>query len=314
MSRAALLARALVALVLLGMAVPSASAQPADSLDGRYAVYARDGRPATLGAIAEASRTADVVFLGEIHNDPTAHALQLRLFASAASLARDFAEDRPVALALEMFETDVQPVLDEYLAGLVRERDFLAAARPWGNYATDYRPLVEHAREGGMPVLASNAPKRYVSRVSREGAGALAALPPSALQWLPPLPVAPPSAATAEAFRAVMADMGGHGAMPGMPSVDDMLAAQNLRDASMADVVATYLARTPGALVVHVNGGFHSEAGRGIPEHLARRVPGVRALIVAMRPSEDLATAPADAADHDFVILTDQAFLPTSGE
>lgn len=299
----------LLAATALAQSPPHGDA-PADTAavfdpEGHFAVYAADGRPTDLDAVVAALGGADVVFLGEVHNDPTAHALQRRLLEAAH---RRHGTDRPVALALEMFERDVQLVLDEYLAGLVRERDFLEAARPWSNYATDYRPAVEYAKAHGLPVIAANAPARYVSRVGREGLAGLDALPEAARAFLAPLPLAPPSDPLAARFEEQMAEMmeahGAHG-----PSMEDLLAAQNLRDATMAFSVAEHLERAPGALVVHLNGAFHSEGGLGVPEHLARYAPGARTLVVTFRPTDDLTEAPAPGADA-FVILTDRAAIP----
>ena len=70
---------------------------------------------------------------------------------------------RDAALSLEMFEADVQHVLDEYMAGLTREEDMLRDGRPWANYREAYRSLVELARAAALPVIAANAPRRYVS-------------------------------------------------------------------------------------------------------------------------------------------------------
>ena len=258
--------------MVAALLVPAVAAQPLE-------VVWDDA--ASVAPVVERALEADVVYLGEIHDDSVAHVAQRAVLE--AVLAR---VDRPVALGLEMFEADVQLVLDEYLAGLIQERDLEAAARPWGNYATDYRPLVEAAKAAGAPVLATNAPHRYVRRLSR--GETLADLEDAALAVLPPLPVPPPSPATSRAFRDLMGGMAGHGG----PSVDDLLAAQNLRDAQMAHIVATWLGRNPGGLVVHVNGSFHSQGGRGIPEHLARRVPGARQLVVTFQP--DLEDADPD--------------------
>ena len=98
-----------------------------------------------------------------------------------------------------MFERDVQPVLDEYLAGLVREGDLLQDARPWANYRDDYRVLVEFAKEVGLPVIAANAPRRYVGAVGRRpGVLEQAGWPLEVATWLPPLPLPTPSAAYLE--------------------------------------------------------------------------------------------------------------------
>ncbi|WP_412061881.1 ChaN family lipoprotein [Rubrivirga sp. IMCC45206] len=257
-----------------------------------FQAYDARGAQVELAAVCGAIADADVVFLGERHDDATAHAIQLELLATASASARS--ADRPLVLALEMVETDVQPVLDEYLADLVRERDWLAAGRPWGNYESDYRPLVEFAKAEGHAVVGTNAPGRYVSLVSRRGGLAvLDTLSATARAWLAPV-VAPPSDALATAFTELMDGMP-HGSGP---SVEGMLAAQNLRDASMAWQIAESLALHPGALVVHVNGSFHSAGGRGIPEHLARLAPTARVLVITMAPDAE------PGAGDDFVIRT----------
>lgn len=284
---------AALALALTLPAVPLL-AQPADTLAASFRVYTAAGEPVALGDLVHAMADAEVVFLGEQHDDAVAHALQLRLLEAAGALGR------PVALSLEMFERDVQPVLDEYRAGLIRERDFLAAARPWGNYTTDYRPLVEYAIENDFPVLAANAPGRYVNRVARLGPGALDSLSADAKATLPPLPVAPASAALAAPFTALMEGMMGHVAPDSAatdsipahpahgsaPTMANLLAAQNLRDAAMGWTIAEHLRANPEAFVLHLNGSFHSEGGLGVPEHLARYRPGTRALVVTMRAGD----------------------------
>lgn len=245
-----------------------------------YRLFDGEGAPVTLDAVVEAALGAEVLLLGEQHDDAAGHALRLEL---VTRLGAALPPERRLVLALEMFERDVQPVLDEYAAGLVRERDLLAVARPWTNYAEAYRPLVERALGAGWPVVAANVPGRYANLVAREGIEALARLPGHARAWLPPLPVEPPSEPLAGAFRTTMARLGeahgGHGL-----DVDRLLAAQNLRDATMAYSVAEALERHAGALVVLLAGAFHTEGGLGVAEHLARYAPGVRVLGLTARP------------------------------
>jgi uncharacterized iron-regulated protein len=275
-------------------------------------IYDSAGRASSLEEIVGAMAGADVVFVGETHNDPAAHWAELRLLAGAHARhgrAADAANRRPLVLSLEMFERDAQVALDEYLAGLVTERHFLAAARPWKNYETDYRPLVEFARAHRLPVVAANAPERYVNRVGRLGPDSLAALGTEAKRWLAPLPYARASAPYAEKFRRVM---GAHAAAAphGNPFSLD---AQALRDATMAHSIAEQLRARERALVLHVNGNFHSEGGLGVPEHLRAYRPGARALVVTVLPPG--AAAPADASGFkalgDFVIATGANSPPT---
>ena len=219
-----------------------------------------------------------------------------------------------------MFERDVQTVLDEYLAGLITERHFMLSSRPWGNYASDYRPLVEYARAHKLPVIAANAPARYVTRVSAQGPGSLASLSKEARGWLPPLPFPEASAPYAAKFNAFMgaASAGGqspHGAAaPAQPQSNSnphgglhLLEAQTLRDASMAHAVSEFLKRGGDPLVVQVNGTFHSEQRMGVPEQLARYMKRARPVVVTIVP--DAAGSGFDAARMgdlgDFVILTD---------
>ncbi|MDX1532160.1 MAG: ChaN family lipoprotein [Rhodothermales bacterium] len=291
-------------LLLLVLLVPSSAAaqdgpsdepEPAEVSD-TSAIYTATGAPAGLAEVVAAARQADAVLFGEQHDDAAAHALQRRLLQALVEQT-----GRPVILSLEMFERDVQPVLDEYLAGLVRERDLLAAARPWGNYADAYRPLVEYAKAEGRPVVAANAPGRYVSLVGRAGPEALLQLPETARAWLPPLPVAPPSERLAAKFTGWMEAMaaahgGGHGGGHGGDStgavhgnavdMDHLLAAQNLRDATMGHAIAETLKENPGALVLHLNGTFHSEGALGVPEHLLRYAPGTRVLTLTAKPGD----------------------------
>lgn len=303
--------------------------------DSAYRVYTERGEQATLDTVVAAMDSVDVVFIGEVHDDSTGHALHQELMRRAhRRYGRDGSGDhRSVALSLEMFERDVQPVLDEYLEGLITEEHFLTNSRPWSNYHTAYRPLVEYAKEHGLDVLAANAPRRYVNRVARRGPSSLNDLSHAAKQWLPPLPVPGPSEAYRAKWEARMqaaqtdvdsSDVHPHGsdttAAPDSShargahhgaSMNNMLHAQTLWDATMAHTIATHLMNTPDALVLHLTGVFHVSESTGTPEQLAHYRPSVRPLVIVIRPVGDIDVF--DAAEHDglgdFVILTDAAHV-----
>ena len=203
-----------------------------------------------------------------------------------------------------MFERDVQTVLDEHLAGQITENHFMLSSRPWGNYKTDYKPLVELAKEKKLEVVAANAPRRYVNMVSRGGRDSLTSLSTEAKKWIAPLPYAEASEAYSKKFKALMGSSG-EAAM----GLDNILSSQSLWDATMAYWIAKSLKRNKGSLVVHLNGGFHTEARLGTVEHLLKYKPDARVLVVTMRYEKDFKTF--DATKHmglgDFVILTDFA-------
>jgi uncharacterized iron-regulated protein len=316
---------------ILAAAPVSAQEVPSSVLDtayvaGEYRVYTGGGQDATLEDVVAAMAGHDVVFIGETHDDPTAHMLETELLERAWETYGDptspGAAPRTVALSLEFFERDVQLVLDEYLAGLITEAAFRAASRPWARYDTDYRSLVELAREHGLDVIAANAPRRYTTRVTQHGRESLEALSPDALELLPPLPYGQPSAEYRDQWIQVISDViRQEGTKCGVP-VDDapapvgahavmgnQLHGQALWDASMAWWVSRYLEAHADALVLHMAGAFHVARGTGTPEHLAAYRPGARSMIVVIRPVEDVAAfEPAPAGEWgDFVIQTERA-------
>ena len=290
----------IIGLPLLGalvFALPVFSQTP--DLDQNYHVYDAKGNPSSLAAVIKALESSDAVFLGEQHDDSVGHAIEFEIFKQAVA---QYGVRRKVALSMEMFERDVQVVVDEYLSGQITEPQFLGSSRPWGNYKIDYRPLVELAKEKKLPVIAANAPRRYVNMVSRGGRDTLNGLSKEAKSWLPPLPYGEPSDTYATKFKALM------GPSPeAQMGIDKILASQSLWDAAMGNAVANYLKKNKRALVVHLNGGFHTESHLGTFQHLLKYRPKTKALVVTIRYEDDFKTF--DKTKHtdlgDFVILTD---------
>ena len=251
--------------------------------------------------LASRLAAADLVFVGEQHDDPATHRMELAILEGVAR-RRD-----SVTLALEMFERDVQPLLDRYLSGAAGEDELLRDGRPWKNYSADYRPLVELARARGWPVLASNAPRRLASLVARAGLAGLdtvaAAMRPNAAAQ-----VTCPEDEYYEKFVAVMADMSAH-APPGAPPdgaramVSRMYQAQCMKDETMGESVAR--GWQPGRLVVHYNGSFHSDFRLGTAERALKRADGASMLVVSVLPVsnlDDLAPSKEDRKRADYLL------------
>ncbi len=219
---------------------------------------------------------AEVVFVGEKHDDTIAHQWELFIWESLASDNR--------ALALEMFETDVQTILDSYLAGEVTEDEFLAESRPWGNYPADYSPMVNYAKENGYRVIAANVPRSFAAAVARGGLGAVLQEP-----GFESLSVDSSNAGYRERFLATMDAIGDQ--MHGMPvDPENMYRAQLLKDAVMAQSVRNME-------VLFVCGSFHSDYRSGIPDQLpCKDFLTVTVLGEGEQYSRDLA---------DFVIVRD---------
>ncbi len=277
-------------IVLFVMAFETGFAQPSKRT---YRVFTGNGKKVDVGKVIKAIGKSDVVFLGETHDDTVAHALQLEIFRRSFE---KYGKRRKVALSLEMFERDVQIVLDEYLAGLITEKHFLASSRPWGNYKTDYRPLVEYAKEKKLNVFAANAPRRYVNMVSRSGRASVNKLSAEAKGWLAPLPFGRSSKVYAEKITAML---GGHGSQ-------NILDSQALWDTTMSYWVSQNLKKD--GLIIHLNGSFHTEGRLGTVEHLLKYRPGTKALVVTMKRVKDFKqfNRKRDTGSGDFVILTDE--------
>ena len=290
--------RSWFAALVIAFMVVSVPAQIAYSED-QFRAFDGKGVPATLADIVNAAGTADVIFFGELHDDAVGHAIQAEAFRR---IVEKYLVNRRVVLSLEMFERDVQTVVDEYLNSLITEQHFLSSSRPWGNYKSDYRPLVELAKEKRLQVVAANAPRRYVNMVSRGGRSKLDALSDEAKDWLPPLPYAEASAEYAKKFKALM----GPSAEAQM-GIDNILSSQSLWDASMAYWISRALKEYDNALVIHLNGGFHTESRLGTVEHLQKYRKKTRIIVVTMRSEDNFRSF--DPAKHtgigDFVILTD---------
>ncbi len=304
---------------------------------GDYQVFSGDGQPITLDDVIAAMGRHEVVFIGETHDDPTGHALELELFRRAHEtygISDDEAPGRPVTASLEFFERDAQLVVDEYLAGQITESAFKAASRPWPRYETDYRGLVEYAKEQGLAIIAANAPRRYANMATRLGRASLEELSESALATLAPLPYGSPSRTYLDQWVQVMMAMPDQASRCGAPTPtptpdaeepsDDTthqppsvhgsgggsaLDAQVLWDATMAYWISDHLVRNPDALVLHMVGSFHVARGTGTPEQFLTYRPGSSSMIIMMRSVDDINEFEAAPSGvwGDFVIQTDKS-------
>jgi len=260
---------------------------------------------------------ADVLFFGEVHVDGVAHDIEQIVLEG---LHRTMSTSRHIVLSLEFFETDVQLIMDEYLAGLISEEQFIKLSRAPANYEEAYRALIQFAKDNSIPVIAANAPRRYVSLIRRVGRdGMKTALLPPAQALLPPMPVEAASKSYEQKFNSIMAAIrGGQSgadskAVEAKPLVPpSMIDAQNLWDATMAFSLASVFRNFDAdcqkglrPLVFHVCGTFHVENRLGIPEHLVRYAPQLQICSIVCTPDPDMKfRKDLHINTADFVILT----------
>ena len=246
---------------------------------------------------------ADVVFVGEQHDDPNTHRLELAILEGLHRRKLT-----PV-LSLEMFERDAQSSLDEYFSSQISEEEMLKRSRPWPRYATDYRRMVELAREHRWSVVAANVPRRLASEVSKTGKEAIDKLPDADR----PLAARELQCPLTEYFDKFTESMGSHPAANQTPeqqrtTVERYYWAQCLKDETMAEsIAAAYAKRQGNGPVVHYNGAFHSDFGLGTAERVRRRLPEKKTVVVSMLPVEDLdklTPAGEDLKRADYLVYT----------
>jgi uncharacterized iron-regulated protein len=213
-----------------------------------------------------------VIFIGEEHESRVSHNAELTILKGLAE------RDSNLVLALEMFERDVQDILDAYLKGKITEKKFLKQARPWPNYPKDYRPLIEFAKKKGIPVIAANVPRRaaaavtMANKVSPDVMGEDSRYLPKTLHLK--------SKEYYKRFASSMEEMPHFTPMKGM-KVDGLYKAQVLKDSVMATSVEPFLDRR----TLFCCGHFHSDYHLGIPYQLQKNHPKLKIAVIAMAPS-----------------------------
>jgi uncharacterized iron-regulated protein len=277
-----------------------------------YRIYSvKSRKEVSISEIVEDAENYDVIFFGEEHNDSVAHYLQHSLLST---LHKKFASN--LTLSLEMFDRDVQTIMNEYLLGLIRKRNFIKDARVWSNYK-DYEPLVEFAKDNKLDVVCANAPGRYTNLAGREGQEALMRLSKEAKSYIAPLPY---DTASGGYYDKLMA-LSGHSASPfdssakKMPPMGgfNLVLGQSLWDATMAYSISQYLKKNKGKKVLQVNGRFHSDEGFAIVTQLRKYCPKYRSLIISTGSDDSFPAIEWGRFSHlgDYVIITDPAIPKT---
>jgi uncharacterized iron-regulated protein len=228
-----------------------------------YRLYDEGGIEIGYRQMLDLCVRSDVILFGEIHDHPLVHSLQLELTENLFEIKK-----ADLMLGAEMLEADNQLIVDEYLAGLIGHEHVVKEAKVWDNYDTDYRPLVDVAKEHGLRFIATNIPRRYAALVAREGMNALERLSDEAKRSIAPLPI--PLDFSAPGYQHAMEIGMAHGAHM---DARNFVAAQAVKDATMAYFILKN--RGPKNLFIHYNGDYHSKNYGGIYWYLKRYDPDI---------------------------------------
>ncbi|TNF44110.1 MAG: iron-regulated protein, partial [Bacteroidetes bacterium] len=235
---------------------------------------------------------ADIVLFGELHDNPVSHWLQLELTKDLYELKKD-----NLVLGAEMFESDNQVILDEYLSDKISQSSFESEARLWPNYKTDYKPLVEFAKKNKLKFVASNIPRRYAALVNRKGFEGLEELSDEAKAFLPPLPVKYDPELNCYKSMLEMEGMGSH-VTPNFPK------AQAIKDATMAHFILKNWSN--GKLLIHYHGAYHSENYESIYWYLKQENPDLKIVTIHSVSQDDVTKLEEkNTGKADFTICVD---------
>lgn len=237
-----------------------------------YRLVDRNGKDVRWNQMIDELAEQDVVIFGELHNNPIAHWMEFELVKALYEK-----KSSQLVVGAEMFEADNQLLVDEYLTGIIRQKNFEEEAKLWNNYQTDYKTMVEFAKEKKIPFIATNVPRRYAAFVHARGLEALNQLTEEARRYIAPLPVEFDSSLSCYKN---MVSMGGHKA--GITFAQ----AQALKDATMAFFILKNWQK--GKLFFHFNGAYHSDNFEGIVWYLRKKEPNLKIVTFSTVELEDV--------------------------
>ena len=235
-----------------------------------YQLFDKNGKKVSYDKLLKATLKTQVILFGEYHNNSVAHWLQLEL-------TKDISQKKTVVLGAEMIESDNQKQLNQYLKGEIDQKKLDSTARLWPNYKTDYKPLVDFAKENKFDFIATNIPRKYASLVFKKGLEELQNLTDEEKSWIAPLPI--DFDINLPGYQGMMAMQGGHAG-------DKMPKAQAIKDATMAYFINKNL--KPSAVFIHYNGTYHSDNFEGISWYLKKYNPTLEIVTISCVEQKDI--------------------------
>jgi uncharacterized iron-regulated protein len=238
-----------------------------------FQIYTKNGNAVDFKKVVKDGATKKYLFFGEYHNNPISHWLKFELTKEMHAVHK-----KKLVLGAEMFEADNQFILDEYLNGLISANNFHNEIRLWPNYNTDYKPLVEYAKEHQLKFIATNIPRRYANMVFKNGVNSLNDLTDLAKSYIVPLDKFTFDS-TVTCYKDLMDAMDGHGGIK-------MATAQAIKDATMAYFIRQNTANK--SVFLHYNGAYHSDNYQGIVHYLKKSVEESEILTISTVEQKDI--------------------------
>jgi uncharacterized iron-regulated protein len=259
-----------------------------------YQIYNSKGKKVNYSKMIKSVNEADIIFFGELHNNPISHWLQFEV-------SLDLIKKGNLTFGAEMLEADNQDELNLYLRDSIDYETLDSLARLWPNYKTDYAPLVDMAKNNGQKFIATNIPRRYASLVFKNGLEALELLTDEEKEWIAPLPIEYDP--ELPCYKNMLAMMGGHRG-------ENFPKAQAIKDATMAYFISeNYLV---GNKFIHYNGAYHSDNYEGILWYLRKSKPNLIYATISTVSQADVSNLlEENEGKADFIICVDENMTTT---
>ncbi|MBA5793051.1 ChaN family lipoprotein [Flavobacterium sp. xlx-214] len=282
----------LIATVLV-VSIANAQVQP-------YKLFTSKGKEVSFEKMTKDLKQSDVVLFGELHNNAIAHYFQVKV---AKTLYEN--KDKKLVIGAEMFERDQAEILQNYVKGNLDEKEFEKQMRLWNNYKTDYKPLLNFAKEHKINYVATNVPRRYASLLYKKGIGALDTLSVEEKSWIAPLPF--PYDKNLPCYVKMM-DM----FKDSDHANENFPKSQAIKDATMAYFL---LQNTqPNSLFLHLNGSYHSDNHEGIAWYINQYQKDILVKTITVVEQASVKNVEKEhLGKADFIIVVD-ADMPKSFE
>ena len=259
-----------------------------------YQIFDKNGKLSNYKNVLKKAAKSEVVLFGELHDNSIIHWLQLKF-------TKDLSEKNDLILGAEMFESDNQNQLNQYLRGEINARILDSAARLWPNFKTDYKPLLDFAKDKKLNFIATNVPRRYASMVYKKDFPELEHLSEQEKLWIAPLPIA--FDLNLPGYKSMLTMQGGHAG-------DKMPKAQAIKDATMAHFIIKNLKAE--TIFIHYNGTYHSENYEGINWYLKKQNPNLVIVTIATVEQKDISKLEKEHYNKaNFIIVVDQDVTKT---
>jgi uncharacterized iron-regulated protein len=259
-----------------------------------YQLFDKNGKKVSYKKLLKTAEETQVVLFGEFHNNAISHWLELEL-------TKDVAKNKTVVLGAEMLEADNQKQVNQYLNGDINQKKLDSTARLWPNYKTDYKPLVDFAKENKLQFIATNIPRRFASLVSKNGFEVLDKLTDEEKTWVAPQPI--PYDASLPGYMEMLKMMGEH-TSPNMPK------AQASKDATMAYFINKNL--KDETTFIHFNGSYHSDNFEAISWYLKTYHPNIKIVTISSVEQKDLTKLETENYNKaNFIIVIDEDVTKT---